>query len=82
MKTSIGICATEGHEINSVEEINMKKNSEAFDGHGNSAFHQTDRFSYNDEDQCEIDEYELDSSYNAESIGDDGDSLCEGTPFF
>ncbi|KAM5581410.1 hypothetical protein ABKV19_010563 [Rosa sericea] len=86
IKTSLGSCATEGLEINSVEEINMKKEMEAYDSNGNSAFHQTDGFSYNDEDHCEIDEYELDSIYDAETeseletIGDDRDSLCEDKP--
>ncbi|PRQ19706.1 putative RNA helicase [Rosa chinensis] len=81
MKIKKGCCVMEGSVINSVGEINMKENSEAF----HSANHQNDVFSYTDEDQCEVDD-EFGSSYDTETeseleiIGDDGDSLCQDTP--
>ncbi|KAL6293797.1 hypothetical protein ACE6H2_001939 [Prunus campanulata] len=58
---------TEVSERSSTEEIDMKEINEAFEVHGNSADHQTDRFSYNDEDQFDIDDDELDDSYDSET---------------
>ncbi|CAN6582292.1 unnamed protein product [Malus baccata var. baccata] len=73
-------------EINSAEEIDMKEINEAFEIHGSSEGHQTDRFSSIDEDQYDIDEDELDASYDSEtgseleSFGEDGDSLFHDIP--
>ncbi|XP_068320330.1 ATP-dependent RNA helicase DEAH13-like [Pyrus communis] len=78
--------ASEVSEINSAEEIDMKEINEAFEVHGSSAGHQTDRFSSFDEDQYDIDEDELDASYDSEtgseleSFGDDGGSLFHDIP--
>ncbi|ONI29333.1 hypothetical protein PRUPE_1G193500 [Prunus persica] len=77
---------TEVSERSSTEEIDMKEINEAFEVHGNSADHQTDRFSYNDEDQFDIDDDELDDSYDSETeseleiIGDYGNSLIRASP--
>ncbi|XP_017178796.2 ATP-dependent RNA helicase DEAH13-like isoform X2 [Malus domestica] len=48
--------ASEVSELNSAEEIDMKEINEAFEVHGSSVGHQTDRFSSIDEDQYDIDE--------------------------
>ncbi|KAB2621302.1 ATP-dependent RNA helicase PB1A10.06c [Pyrus ussuriensis x Pyrus communis] len=78
--------ASEVSEINSAEEIDMKEINEAFEVHGSSEGHQTDRFSSIDEDQYDIDEDELYASYDSEtgseleSFGEDGDSLFHDIP--
>ncbi|PQQ18686.1 ATP-dependent RNA helicase DEAH13 [Prunus yedoensis var. nudiflora] len=88
-KTSEGDIRSDVTEVSgrsSTEEIDMKEINEAFEVHGNSADHQTDRFSYNDEDQFDIDDDELDDSYDSETeseleiIGDYGDSLIQASP--
>ncbi|KAH0992288.1 hypothetical protein GBA52_003771 [Prunus armeniaca] len=77
---------TEVSERSSTEEIDMKEINEAFEVHGNSADHQTDRFGYNDEDQFDIDDDGLDDSYDSETeseleiIGDYGDSFIQASP--
>ncbi|CAB4263421.1 unnamed protein product [Prunus armeniaca] len=77
---------TEVSERSSTEEIDMKEINEAFEVHGNSADHQTDRFSYNDEDQFDIDDDGLDDSYDSETeseleiIGDYGGSFIQASP--
>nr|XP_048325695.1 ATP-dependent RNA helicase DEAH13 [Ziziphus jujuba var. spinosa] len=73
-------------EMNSVEGINMEDINEAFDVQVHSAEQQTDRFSSNDdENQFDIDEDELDLSYDSgteselEIINDDGDPMHHGS---
>ncbi|KAI4354890.1 hypothetical protein L6164_003715 [Bauhinia variegata] len=68
MKKSIKSVENDGtmaQEADSTEEINMKEISEAFEIHGSSASHQTDRFSSYDENG--VDEGESDFSYNSET---------------
>lgn len=81
-KGKIGNNGTSVSEMNSVEGIDIKEIDEAFDIHGHSAEQQTDRFSSNDDDnQYDIDEDEMDLSYDSgtesdlEIINDDGDSM-------
>ncbi|XVF22158.1 hypothetical protein REPUB_Repub12eG0149600 [Reevesia pubescens] len=73
--------ATAPSQINSVEDINMKDISEAFEINGDSTHQQTDRFSSYDEDQHDYDEDDSDSSYDSDSeseleiFGEDGNTL-------
>lgn len=85
-KGKIGNDGTPVSEMNSVEGIDIKEINEAFDIHGHSAEQQTDRFSSNDDDnQYDIDEDEMDLSYDSgteselEIINDDGDSVYQKT---
>ncbi|XVF72676.1 hypothetical protein PTKIN_Ptkin12aG0139200 [Pterospermum kingtungense] len=68
-------------EINSIEDVNMKDISEAFEINGGPTHQQTDRFSSYDEDQYDIDEDGSDASYDSDTeseleiFGGDGNIL-------
>ncbi|GAV82266.1 DEAD domain-containing protein/Helicase_C domain-containing protein/HA2 domain-containing protein/OB_NTP_bind domain-containing protein [Cephalotus follicularis] len=57
-------------EMNSIEGTNMEEIDEALEILGHSTFERTDRFSSYDEDQCDIDMDESDTSYNSDTESD------------
>ncbi|XP_022757934.1 ATP-dependent RNA helicase DEAH13 isoform X2 [Durio zibethinus] len=73
--------ATASSQINSVEDIDMKDVSEAFEINGDSTHQQTDRFSSYDEDKNDYDEDDSDASYDSETeseletFAEDGNKL-------
>lgn len=57
-------------EVKSVGGVSMEEINDAFDSHGDSAQQQTNMFSLNDDDQCNMYEDELDLSYESETDSD------------
>ncbi|XP_062083216.1 ATP-dependent RNA helicase DEAH13 isoform X2 [Humulus lupulus] len=65
-------------EIKYIGGISMEEINDAFDTRGNSTQEQTEMFSLNDGDQCNMDEDELDFSYESETDSDlefDGENV-------